>query len=260
MPKIDTHAPGTFCWVELGTTDQNAAKQFYTSLFGWTANDFPMGPNEAYTMFQLGGGEAGAAYTMRAEERAAAPPHWNLYVAVKSADDAAKRAGELGGKILAGPFDVMAFGRMAVIMDPTGAVFCVWEPKQHIGTTVAHENGTLCWADLNTSDPARAQKFYEGLFGWKFSPGQNDTSGYLHIQNGEEFIGGMPSASQQMPGVPPHWMLYFLVGDCDASTAKAKQLGAREYMAPMTMENVGRFSIVADPQGASFSLFQPAQR
>jgi len=53
MAHIDKHAPGEFCWLELATTDQNAAKAFYSSVLGWSINDFPMGPNEVYTMFQL---------------------------------------------------------------------------------------------------------------------------------------------------------------------------------------------------------------
>jgi hypothetical protein len=260
MPRIEKHAPGTFCWIELGTTDQSSAKNFYSALFGWASADFPMGPNDYYTMFQLGGGEAGAAYNMRPEERAMVPPHWNLYIAVTSADDAARRAAELGGKVVQAPFDVMTFGRMAVIQDPTGAFFCVWESKQHAGTTVAHEPGTLCWADLSTPDQNRAKQFYESLFGWKLAPGEKDTSGYLHIKAGEEFIGGVPPASMRDANIPPHWLLYFLVTDCDASTAKAKQLGGRELMPAMSMEGVGRFSVVADPQGAVFSLFQPARQ
>jgi uncharacterized protein len=256
MPHIGQHAAGTFCWIELATTDQNAGKNFYASLFGWSPVDFPMGPTEFYTMFKIGGDDAAAAYTMRAEERAMVPPHWNLYISVKSADAAAKRAGELGGKVIAPPFDVMTFGRMAVIMDPTGAAFCVWEPKQHTGTTVGHESGTLCWADLNTPDPARAKDFYEGLFGWKLVLGENDPSGYLHIKNGEEFIGGIPPAAHRPPNAPPHWLIYYLVADVDASTAKARQLGGAVHLAPMTMEKVGRFAVLADPQGASFAIFK----
>src|SRR5215471_8718365 len=110
MPKIEKYPAGAFCWVELGTTDQSSAKNFYSSLFGWTPTDFPMGPGETYTIFKLNNGDAAAAYTMRAEERSMAPPHWNLYISVASADETAKRGGELGGKVLMAPFDVMTFG------------------------------------------------------------------------------------------------------------------------------------------------------
>ena len=100
------------------------------------------------------------------------PPHWNLYIAVESADAAAERAADLGATILEPPFDVQNFGRMAVIQDPAGAIFCVWQAKTHIGISVRDEPGSLCWADVNTSDPAKAAAFYSGLFGWitKASP------------------------------------------------------------------------------------------
>jgi len=117
-------------------------------------------------------------------------------------------------------------------------------------------DGTLCWADLMTSDVPRARQFYADLFGWAITPGPNDPSGYLHIKNGETFIGGIPPVGPQ-PGVPSHWLLYFLASDCDGSAAKAKSLGANIYYGPTTLEGVGRWAVVADPQGAAFAIFQP---
>jgi uncharacterized protein len=263
MPHIDKHTPGSFSWIELSTTDQNAAKTFYGSLFGWAVNDSPMGPDDFYSIFKLQGRDVGAACTMRPEQRAhGVPPHWMIYITVASADDAAARASQLGGKILAPAFDVMDIGRMAVIQDPTGATFSVWQAKRHVGTTIAGEDGTLCWADLSTPDQAGAAKFYAGLFGWEFSGDTDDDppSGYLHIQNGEEFIGGIPPGAHRDPHAPPHWMAYIQVSNCDATAAKAKQLGAKFYLEPMTMENVGRFAIIADPQGAVFAIFQAMPR
>jgi predicted enzyme related to lactoylglutathione lyase len=256
MPTVESHVPGSFCFVELASLDQNQAKTFYEPLLGWSHTDFPMGPDSFYTMFQLAGRDAAAAYTMRDEERAQASPHWNLYVAVESADDAATLAADLGGTVIAAPFDVPGQGRMAVIQDPTGAFFCIWQASNSIGIRVAGENGTLCWADLNTPDPEGAKTFYEGLFGWNLVYGENDPSGYLHIKNGEEFIGGIPPAEQRDPSIPPNWMIYYQVDDVDATAAKAKQLGGSEYLAPMTMEGVGRMAVVADPQGASFAIFK----
>ena len=260
MPTIDRHKPGSFCWIELGTTDQAAAKTFYTSLFGWAFNEFPMGPGELYTIFNLGGRDSSAAYTLNADMRSrGVPPHWMLYVDTESADDTAAKVVTAGGKVVGGPFDVMDFGRMAVCTDPAGAHFSVWEPKSHIGIKVAGEPGALCWADLSTPDTEGAKKFYETVFGWQITPGEKDTSGYLHIKNGEQFIGGIPPAQYRNPHAPPHWLLYFQVGNCDAATAKARQLGAQVYMEPMAMEGVGRWSVVADPQGAVFSLFEAPQ-
>lgn len=260
MAQIDKHAPGSFCWIELGTSDQNAAKNFYGSLFGWTVQDFPMGPNDFYSMFSLEGRNTSAAYTLRPEQRAqGVPSHWMIYVATDSADESANRAAQAGGKVLAPAFDVFDVGRMAVIQDPTGAVFSVWQPKSHTGTGIAGVDGTMCWADLSTSDPERAKQFYSDVFGWQITPGENDPSGYLHIKNGQEFIGGIPPVATRNPSIPPHWLAYFLISNCDASTAKAKDLGANVLMPPMTMKNVGRWSVVADPQGAVFAIFQALQ-
>ena len=151
----------------------------------------------------------------------------------------------------------MSAGRMAVIQDPTGAIFCVWQANQNAGIAVTGEPGTLCWADLSTPDPERAKTFYEGLFGWKLVLSQNDSNGYLHISNGDNFIGGVPPAQYRNPDVPPHWMLYFYVADVDASAAKATALGAAVHMAPMTVEKVGRMAFLADPQGSAFAIFKP---
>ena len=257
MPHIDKHPPGAFCWIELATTDQNAAKSFYSSLFGWASQDFPMGPTDFYTMFQLEGRDAAAVYTMRPEQRSQGVPlNWMIYIAVESADDAASRIPQLEGKLLAPPFDVYDIGRMAVVQDPTGAVFALWQPKKHTGTGISGVPGTLCWADLMTPDPARAKEFYTGLFGWRIIKGENDPSGYLHIANGEKFIGGIPPAKFRDPNVPPHWLAYFVVSNCDETAAKAKELGAMTHLAPMTVEKVGRMAILADPQGAVFALYQ----
>jgi hypothetical protein len=182
-----------------------------------------------------------------------------IYITVDSADAAATKAQQLGGKIFAPAFDVMDAGRMAVIQDPTGATFCVWQAKKNVGIRIAQVAGTLCWADLSTPDVKRASDFYSGLFGWQVAADPKDKSGYLHIKNGEHFIGGVPPSAYRLPGVPPHWMAYFLVDDVDAAASKAKQLGANIYVAPMTVEGVGRMSIIADPQGAVFAIFKSAR-
>jgi hypothetical protein len=260
MPNIDKHAPGSFTWIELSTTDQNAAKNFYGSLFGWTANDMPMGPGDFYTIFRIDGKDAAAAATLRPDQRErGVPAHWMIYVATNSADKTAERAAQAGGAVVAPPFDVFTAGRMAVIQDPTGAMFSIWQANKNTGIQIAGVDGTLCWADLSTSDPERAKQFYSDLFGWQITT-ENDPSGYLHIKNGEEFIGGIQPAAQRNPNAPPHWLAYFLVSDCDASATRAKDLGASLYAGPMSIENVGRMAVIADPQGAVFSLFQPERK
>ena len=260
MTNIDRHPPGSFCWIELATSDQNAAKNFYAALFGWAPNDMPMGPDAYYTIFRLNGRDAAAGYTLRPEQVAQhVPPHWMLYILVENVDASASKVEGLGGKVIVAPFDVMDAGRMAVIQDATGAYFCLWQAKKDTGIGIADVHGTLCWADLSTRDPERAKAFYSGLLGWQIAPGEKDPSGYLHIKNGEHFIGGMPPAKFCQPGVPPHWLAYFLVDDVDATANKAKELGANLFMSPTTMEGVGRWSVIADPQGAVFAIFKSAR-
>jgi predicted enzyme related to lactoylglutathione lyase len=186
------------------------------------------------------------------------PPHWGLFVTVESADATASRAAALGGRVLQPVIDVFGIGYAAVIQDPTGAAIGLWEPGTHIGTGIAGENGTLCWADLNTLERQRARAFYEELFGWSFVTGKNkDSDGYLHIMNGKRGIGGILPESYRNKNAPPHWLPYFLAADCEASTTKAQELGGRVYVPPTTIENSLRFSVIADPQGAVFALFMP---
>jgi predicted enzyme related to lactoylglutathione lyase len=254
----DIHIPqvGSFCWIELATTDQDAAKKFYGSLLGWSATDSPMGPGQVYTMFALDGRNSGACYTLLPEMRAhGVPPHWMVYVSVANADEMVAKARAAGAKILSGPIGVMDYGRMAVFQDPTGAHLAIWEPKSHKGFAVEGHAGAFCWADLMTGDPDRAAQFYESVFGWKAELGK-DNSGYLHIKNGEKYIGGIPPAQHRDPNAPPNWLIYLMVQDCDASTAKAKAGGAKVYFGPTSMAGVGRWAVIADPQGAVFSLFQ----
>ncbi|HUA58597.1 MAG TPA: VOC family protein [Verrucomicrobiae bacterium] len=260
MANIDHYPPGSFCWFELGTSDQNAAKPFYHALFGWGANDLPMGPDMFYSMFTLDSRSPGAAYTLMPDMvKAGIPPHWAIYIASANVDESTAKVTAAGGSVIKGPFDVFDVGRMSVVRDPTGAVFQIWQEKRPQANGIGGVPGTVCWADLNTRDVSAASKFYTAVFGWEIAPGEHDTSGYLHIKNGEQFIGGIPPSHMIPPHVPPHWLLYFLVADADASTAKVTELGGKVIMPAMSLEKVGRFSVVADPQGAVFSLFQPDQ-
>jgi len=260
MPTREQFAPGEFCWIELATSNQNAAKSFYAALFGWTANDVPIGPSDFYSLMELQGRVAAGAYTMRPDEQAAGlPSHWKLYVAVTSADDAEKRAEELGAKIIDPAFDIRDRGRTAVFHDPSGAPFYVWQPNKRSGLGVTGEPGAFCWAELITPDLARAKTFYEGLFGWKLMPGQDKDSGYLHIVNGKNYIAGVPPAHANSASEPPHWLIYFAVADVDKTFQRAKELHARILLRPMDFEGVGRVAMLADPQGAVFALFRGEQ-
>ena len=256
-----SNPPGSFSWIELGTTDQSAAKSFYGKLFGWDFNDVPMGPDSVYTMFKLKGLDVAATYTLRDDQAAhGVRPHWMIYVATASADETAKKATDLGGTVIMPPFDVFDAGRMGVLRDPTGAVVSVWQAGRHAGVGISSSPGALCWADLSTPDRATAKSFYSALFGWQIIADERDPAGYLHIKNHDAYIGGIPPAAHRNPNIPPHWLAYFQVENCDASTRQAESLGATVHLAPTTMENVGRLAVIADPQAATFSIFEPAPR
>lgn len=265
MAQVSQHLPGTFSWPELSTSDQAAAVAFYRALFGWGVNDQPLGPGETYSIFQLNGADVGAAYTMRAEERQhGAPPHWNAYVSVANADEATTRAQELGANVFAPPFDVMDAGRMAVLQDPTGAVFQVWQAVKNIGAHVLGEPGALCWTELTTSDPAAAETFYTSLFGWTpkhSAPGSPMVYTEFTVAGANTpSIGMMQKPPHLPPQVPSFWLPYFQVTDVDASVEEAKSLGAQVHFGPENIPDAGRFAVIADPQGAAFAVFAPKAR
>jgi predicted enzyme related to lactoylglutathione lyase len=255
MAERTKHEPGTFSWVELATRDSAAAKRFYTSLFGWGVDEMPVGDGTTYTMLTKNGKRVGALYQMSAQQQGV-PPHWNSYVTVASADDSAAQAKKLGGNVMLEPFDVLDAGRMAVVADPTGAVFSLWQPKRHIGADLVNEPGAFCWNELYTTDPNKAADFYMGLFGWTKDARHMDYGEYVIFNRGGRQMCGMMQIPKEWGPVPPHWLVYFAVDDCDASVAKATSLGAKAMMPPMDIENVGRFAMLTDPEGAGFAVIK----
>lgn len=249
--EVTRHEPGSFSWAELGTTDAGAAKKFYTSLFGWTFVDSPVGPDMVYTRLQKGGKDVGALYGMGAQPKGM-PPHWTTYVTVASADDAAKKAKGLGGKIVAEPFDVMDLGRMATIQDPTGAAFCIWQAKKNSGAQVMNEPSAMCWSELDTTNTDAAGRFYTSLFGWGTKVGGE----YTEFQHGGTSIGGMMKIPKEWGPVPSSWLIYFAVEDCDRIVARATELGGGTVVAPTDIPGTGRFSVLRDPQGAVFAIIK----
>jgi predicted enzyme related to lactoylglutathione lyase len=259
MSQITTHAPGTFSWVELGTTDAKAAKKFYAGLFGWEPKDTAAGEGMEYTLLQLRGREVGGLSNLQKEQLAhGVPPHWLPYLAVASADATTKMAESLGAKVLAGPFDVMEHGRMSVLQDPTGAAFAVWQAKSHPGAGVRDEAGSLSWCELLTTDAKAAATFYSGLFGWTMQDMPMPQFTYTVYSSGTTQVAGMMTIQKEWGPMPSNWLSYFAVDDCDGIAEKAKRLGGEIMKAPTDVPNVGRFAILTDPQGAAFAIIQNA--
>lgn len=258
MQETTEYAPGTFCWVELATTDGEAAKQFYTGLFGWAFNDNPIGPEMVYTMLKEDGKDVGALYKMPAEMTSQGiPPNWLSYVSVASADESTEKAKALGGTVLKEPFDVFDIGRMAVIQDPTGAVFAVWQPFKQKGSGIVNVPNSFCWNELATKDTAKAGDFYSGLFGWGKNVQEMGMT-YTMFINGDRPAGGMYEPPPEMGDLPPHWLVYFAVDDCDAQAQKAAELGGKICAPPSDIPGIGRFSVIQDPQGAAFAIIKLA--
>ena len=256
MTIVNEHAPGTFCWVDLGTTDSEAAKKFYTELFDWKAIDTPAGPGMTYTILQVDGKDAAALYQLTEEHRSqGVPPHWLSYISVASVDESAETAQASGGRVLMTPFDVFDMGRMTLIQDPTGATFALWQPRQHIGAHVVNQPGTFCWNELATTNTHEASKFYTRLFDWEAKEGTGPHP-YTEFTNRGRANGGMMEITTEMGNVPPHWLVYFAVEDCDQSADKALRLGAEIRVPPTDIPGTGRFAVIQDSQGAVFATIK----
>ncbi len=258
MTDTPSHAPGTFCWVDLAAHDAEAARRFYTAFFGWTAVDSQYGPAEGdvYTMYKLDGRDVAASYAMDADQKAMGmPSSWLSYVAVADADASAARAKELGAALPAEPFDVMEHGRMALVQDPGGALFALWQAGTHQGVGVRGEPGSLAWTELTTNDIAGAREFYTGLFGWRTDVMQVGME-YTVFLNDEGPLAGAYVLTPEMEGMPVTWLPYFGVEDPDAAAAQAMSLGAEVMVEPTDIPGVGRFAMIRDPQGATFYVMR----
>lgn len=260
MPDVDTHTPSDFCWAELATTDTNRAKAFYSELFGWNVADTPIPGGGVYTMLEIRGRPVAALFDQRKEEAAQGiPAHWTSYVAVRSADETAAKAQANGGTILAPAFDVMDVGRMAVIADPAGSVFAIWQARKHPGAMITREPGTMVWNELNTRDVEGAKRFYGEVFGW-----QTETRGsqmeYTEIANGQKKIGGMMAIQPEWGPVPPNWVVYFGTTDCEGTVERATRLGGKVIVPTMEISGGGKFSVLQDPTGATFAVYREGAR
>jgi len=260
MTEITRHPHGTFCWVDLSTTDAVAAKAFYGELFGWSAQDIPTGDGDAYTMLFKDGKTVCGLYLMNdALREQGYPPHWLSYVCVDSVDEVVTRVPELGGQVPLQPFDVMEYGRTAVVQDPEGAFLALWQPGRHPGAQVVGEAGTMCWNEYYTHDPEGARDFYTALLGWE----ANEIAGgagepYTELLCDGRAVGGLLPIQPEWGGMPPHWMVYFGTDDLDAALTTVRDTGGTVDYAPMEIPGAGRFAGVADPQGAHFTLIHTA--
>ncbi len=250
MAEVTSHVPGTPCWADLSSPDLERSKAFYRGVFGWSARAAPEPEAGGYTMFSLRGKQvAGLGPTQ------GGPPAWCSYIAVTDADAIASRAERAGGSVLAPPFDVLDAGRMAILVDPAGAVIGLWQARAHHGAELIDEPGALCWSELLTREPKRCTPFYEAVFGWKAQTSSGELP-YTEWRLGARTIAGMLAMGADFPpDVPAHWAVYFAVTDCVACAGRAQELGAR-VVRPPTAISPGYFATLLDPHGAPFNLLE----
>lgn len=250
MPEFNGYPAGTPSWVDIGTPDVEGAKAFYGRLFGWEFAD--QGPDSGgYHMCQLRGKPVAGL----GPAQNPGPPHWTTYVNVDDTDTTVKAVEAEGGTVLA-TMDVMEAGRMAVCLDPTGAPFSMWQAGQHGGAAIANEPGAFSWSELNTRDTAAAIAFYQSVFGWTAET-MTEPMPYTQFSNDGKSVAGMMDMTGRVPDeVPPNWLVYFGIANCDEAVETAKQAGGALMFGPVDIPDMGRFAVLADPQGAAFAVFQ----
>ena len=266
MSERDGYEPGVPCWVATVHPDPEKAVGFYTELFGWEATNLMSSESSGeYYVCKRRGRDVAA---ISSERGGASPvPAWNTYVWAESADDTVSKVADAGGSVVIEPFDRLDAARVAVVADPAGAVFGVWQPGEHIGARLVNEPGAWSMSQLNTPDPEGAKVFYGAVFGWKtdtFDMGEGEVTlwrlpGYVGGEPGQpvsrEVVGVMvPLSGDRSPeDASAHWSVDFWVDDVDAAALKAAELGGEVKMWPF-YTSVGRTAILADPQGAVFSV------
>ncbi|HKE97323.1 MAG TPA: VOC family protein [Actinomycetes bacterium] len=247
MGTVDSYPDGTFCWVDLATPGVPGARAFYTALLGWETVDLPAGDGAAATRCRLRGLDVAAIHRQAGDE----PAGWGSSVSVDDVDATAARAQQLGASVLGAPSAVADAGRTALLADPGGARVSLWQAGTHAGARLVNEVGAWTWNELVTPDVDGAKEFYAGVFGWtaQDAPGPLVRAGFAL---GGLLVGGVHAPTAQ-EGATPRWTVAFRVADADAGAARVEQLGGRVLLPPLGIAT-GRFAIVADPAGASFTV------
>jgi predicted enzyme related to lactoylglutathione lyase len=251
--KKDGFAPGEPCWADCGT-DLTTAPAFYKALFGWQLDD--MGPDAGgYTIASNATGQVAGF----GPQQSPGAPYWSVYFRTDDAAKTAELVRSAKGTVLVEPFEVMEAGTMAVLADPLGAAFCVWQPNQHAGFGAVDEPGTYCWAELVTTDVAAASAFYADVLGVTVASGADASMEYHELKLDDRSVAGMMPKPKEMPAeVPSFWGVYFAVEDTDATLRRVAELGGSTAAGPMDVP-VGRFAVCVDPAGAPFSVIALAQ-
>ena len=252
MYQVSKYPHGTFSWAENTSTDPRAAEAFYVGLFGWDKHDIPINEHMSYTMFELEGELVCALNGMMPDIQAQGiPSFWGNYVTVDDVDALVAPIQANGGNILVEPMDVFDNGRMAYVVDPTGAALGLWQARNHIGAGIVNTVGAMSLNELWTPDVVRAKAFYHAVFGWEY-----DFDGiFTRIFNRGRFNGGM----LQLDDVEPMWLPHFHMADVEAGIGRVKALGGAVEIDMQVDADGSRWSVVRDPAGALFYIMEVVQ-
>lgn len=256
MNQLLQHPSHTFSWVDLGTPDVTAVRSFYTALFNWeekvtqidqwTYVKFAVDDKDVAALYQIASGQVAVGY----------PVAWMPYLWVEDVDAVTEQLKLLGGKVKRGPFDSGDQGRTSSVLDPTGAMFYLWQPRQHRGAQLLNNPGALTWVELATTDIAQAEQFYNQLLGWEpMAQMVGDERYVTFYQNGQP-VAGMIEAPDQKS----RWRVYFGVKSCDATAARASTLGGEIAVPPTDIPGRGRFAALRDLQGVGFAILELPER
>ncbi|MEU5994739.1 VOC family protein [Spirillospora sp. NPDC047418] len=252
------HILGTPYWVEIASPDVPASRRFYGELFGWYCYTLATGDYGDYAMFTLrdvNGPEVGGMQPLADDTQ---PPSWTCYFYTDDVDATLDAVRAAGGQALMEPATIAHMGRAVLCADTQGAGFALYEPRDPGQVPAADEPATMCWVELACRDVREGRRFYGEVFGWEAVDREYHDSVYTNWKVGDWAVAGMVLMDDGWPpDYPAHWIPYFWVPDCDASAARAAELGAKVRVPPSDVET-GRFSILTDPTGARFALFTPA--
>ncbi len=251
---------GKWVWFDYLSPDVDKAAGFYTSLFGWKTRA-SQSASGTYTMLRVDDDGIGGVVPTPS----GAPPrgHWIPYLATGDIRTTLDRVGSLGGSVLRAPLDNGDFGTLAIVADPLGGYFALWQSGRPSGDgDFKGKPSYFVWNELYTPDPAASIAFYAGLTGCSERSMTMNDGGTYHIleRDGRGRAGVMkpPAPDGASLPMPQQWMPYVQVASCDDAIAKAKQLGANVHVVE-DAPGVGRFGIFSDPLGGMLGVMQPAR-
>ncbi len=240
---------GSFVRWELVTRAVPQAVDFYQSLLGWETmfEDLPDGAS--YVHVSQGGHRIGGIYAM-ADDLALKPAasHWLPYIGVSDVDQSLQEAKGMGAKVTAESFDFAGLGRMALLLDPTGAPFGLWQDQQR-----SLLDRSIAWHELSTHDMDGASTFYGDMFGWLPQSEAKGEVSMTRFHSGGRPAAAMIALNARFRAVPAHWLPYFLVADVSEGVDKLSAAGGR-ILAKPSAGAWGTQAVAQDPQGAVFGL------